>query len=107
MSESLNEANNHVQNNQAQSTARSEVKRVTWIWLFLVIATLFAAAIGSAGHTGMLGAVVTIGILIAKGQLIVDYFMELRHVAWRWRLLMSAYCVVIGGLVLLAYWLSI
>ncbi|GLQ31084.1 cytochrome C oxidase subunit IV family protein [Litoribrevibacter albus] len=83
------------------------VKKVTWVWFFLVLATLLAAVIGSAGHAGMLGAVVTLGLLIAKSQLVVDHFMELRHVDWHWRLLLSAYSVVIGGLVLLAYWMSI
>jgi cytochrome c oxidase subunit IV len=73
----------------------------------LVVATLLAAIIGSAGHTGLMGAVVTLMLLIMKGQLVVDHFMELRHVDWHWRLLLSAYAVVIGGLVLVAYWLSL
>ena len=83
------------------------VRKVTLVWIALVIATLVAAAIGSAGHSGMLGAVVTIGLLVLKGQLVVDYFMELKDVKRFWRVIMSCYCVVIGGLVLVAYYLSL
>lgn len=85
----------------------SQIRKVTWVWVMLVVATLLAAIIGSAGHTGLMGAVVTLMLLIMKGQLVVDHFMELRHVDWHWRLLLSAYAVVIGGLVLVAYWLSL
>lgn len=85
----------------------SQIRKVTWVWVMLVVATLLAAIIGSAGHTGLMGAVVTLMLLIVKGQLVVDHFMELRHVDWHWRLLLSAYAVVIGGLVLVAYWLSL
>ncbi len=85
----------------------SQIRKVTWVWVILVVATLLAAIIGSAGHTGLMGAVVTLMLLIVKGQLVVDHFMELRHVDWHWRLLLSAYAVVIGGLVLVAYWLSL
>ncbi|MFC3150376.1 cytochrome C oxidase subunit IV family protein [Litoribrevibacter euphylliae] len=85
----------------------SQVKKVTYVWLFLMVATLIAAAIGSAGHSGVVGALVALGLLIAKGQLVVDHFMELRHVDWHWRLLLSAYSVVISGLVFTAYWMSV
>lgn len=83
------------------------VRKVTVVWVFLMVATLVAAAIGSAGHSGLMGAAVALGLLIAKAQLVVDHFMELRHVDWHWRLLLSAYSVVISGLVFAAYWMSV
>ncbi|MCL6416951.1 cytochrome C oxidase subunit IV family protein [Aestuariirhabdus sp. Z084] len=92
---------------EPKSTARSQVVQVTRVWCFLMLATLFAFAIGGAGSMGIWGALVTVGLLIAKSQLIVDYFMELRSVPRPWRLLMSGYSVIIGSLILLAYWLGL
>ena len=90
----------------------TSVKQATTIWLILMVATAIAALLGSmdlsgAGQTGLWITLASIVILVIKGQLIVDYFMDLKHVQPIWRLLLSAYCLVIGGFVFLAYCLSL
>jgi len=94
----------------------SRVKQATVIWLGLILLTLLVAFLGSfdlavgqqeysnAGLWITLGSLV---ILIFKGQLIVDFFMGLKPVNPLWRLLFSAYCVVISLFVLLAYYLGL
>jgi len=90
----------------------NDVRRATMIWLFLMVLTLIAAVLGGVGMTDQaskpsdIGLWITLGsliILIIKGQLVVDFFMGLKVVNPLWRLLLSAYCVVISAFVLLAY----
>lgn len=85
----------------------SETRKVTLIWLALILATAIGALISTFEETGVLVVFFTVTILIIKGQLIVDYFMNLKDVAKHWRMLMSAYCIVIGAFVFSAYCLSI
>ena len=90
----------------------TSVRQATVIWLMLIAATAIAAVLGSielsmAGQTGLWVTFASIVILVIKGQLIVDYFMGLKNVQPMWRILLSAYCLVIGGFVFLAYWLSL
>jgi len=90
----------------------TSVRQATYIWLMLIGATAIAAFLGSielsgATQTGLWVTLASIVILVIKGQLIVDYFMDLKNVQPIWRLLLSAYCFVIGCFVLLAYYLSL
>tara|TARA_R110002072_G_scaffold101568_1_gene223679 strand:+ start:46040 stop:46324 length:285 start_codon:yes stop_codon:yes gene_type:complete len=82
------------------------VQRATLIWLMLVAATIVAALISLFLKSGLVLLLASVAILIFKGQMIVDHFMELRYVAKHWHRLMSAYCVVIGFFVILAYLMS-
>tara|TARA_R110001592_G_C13180109_1_gene750784 strand:- start:5145 stop:5429 length:285 start_codon:yes stop_codon:yes gene_type:complete len=83
------------------------VQRATLIWLALMAATILAALMSVFFESGVVLLLVSVVILIFKGQMIIDYFMELRHVSTHWRRLMSAYCIVIGGFVILAYLMGI
>tara|TARA_R110001592_G_scaffold152075_3_gene379318 strand:+ start:6822 stop:7106 length:285 start_codon:yes stop_codon:yes gene_type:complete len=79
------------------------VQRATMVWLALMAATTVAALMSIFFESGLVLLLVSVSILIFKGQLIVDHFMELRHVSKHWYRLMSAYCVVIGLFVVIAY----
>lgn len=79
------------------------VQRVTLIWLCLMTVTILAALLSMYFSSGVTLLFISLAILIFKGQMIVDYFMDLRHVATHWRLIMSAYCVVIASFVMIAY----
>ena len=68
---------------------------------------MIASLIGEMSYTGMWVTSCSVAILVIKGQLIVDHFMALKEVNHLWRLLLSAYCLVIGLLVLLAYYLGL
>lgn len=77
------------------------------VWILLIILTLASALspnvmtlVGVGDHWYVAMALIAVGL---KGQLIVDYFMELKSVDWRWRLLMSAYCVVIALIIFIIY----
>lgn len=83
-----------------------KVRYATKIWLLLMFATVFAAGLSFLAIDGLLITLITIVILIVKGQLIVDHFMGLRTSSAFWRAVMSAYCVVIGSVVLVVYWLG-
>lgn len=83
-----------------------KVRQATKIWLLLMFATIVAAGLSFLAIDGLLITLITIAILIVKGQMIVDDFMGLRTSSTFWRIVMSAYCVVIGGVVLGVYWLG-
>lgn len=73
------------------------------IWLLLIVLTLTTFAIGEAGMAGsgaMLGLLL---IALVKGQIVANYFMGLRHVAFGWRAVILAYFLLVGGLIALAY----
>jgi hypothetical protein len=54
-------------------------------------------------ESGLVLLFASVAILIFKGQMIVEHFMELRYVSKHWYRLMSAYCIVIGLFVVMAY----
>lgn len=82
------------------------VQQATKIWLLLMLATVLAAGLSFLPINGLLMAFITVLILIWKGQMIVDYFMGLKTASAFWRVVMSAYCVVIGSAVMGVYWLG-
>lgn len=84
----------------------SSVQQATKIWLLLMLATILAAGLSFLPIDGLLITFITILILIWKGQMIVDYFMGLKTASVFWRVVMSAYCVVIGSAVVGVYWLG-
>ncbi len=75
----------------------------TWIWLALVILTLFTFAIGEEVTAGKAVMMSVLLIALIKGQLIANYFMGLRHVSWLWRGIILGYFVVVGSMVAVAY----
>lgn len=76
------------------------MNRNLWVWLGLVLCTLLSFYLADA--SGQLWAVALIlGVAVAKGQLVVSEFMELRGVAHPLRLGMALYCPLLGGLILL------
>ena len=86
---------------------KKQINKATFVWVALMFATALGALLGSLETTGAAVVLLSIVVLCIKGQLIVDHFMGLKTVARHWRLLMSAYCIVIGVFVFLAYWLSL
>jgi len=83
------------------------IQRATMVWLALVAATILAALMSIFFESGLILLFLSVAILIFKGQMIVDHFMELRHVSKHWHRLMSAYCIVIGFFVVLAYMMGL
>lgn len=72
----------------------------TWLSLLALAAISFQLAYDKPGRLLMLLVLV---LTLLKGQLVVDYFMGLRHARRVWRVTMSAYLIVVGTLIGVAY----
>lgn len=63
-------------------------------WAGLILATLATVYWGAYQATTALQLAAIVPVALFKSVLIIDGFMELRHAAWRWRLLMYGWPVV-------------
>jgi cytochrome c oxidase subunit 4 len=82
---------------------RGLLRPCTLIWLLLIaltFATYAAAQFGLQGKGLVLG---VLALAILKGQLVGDAFMGLRQVKGFWRPLLSAYLLIVGGLIATAF----
>ena len=70
-------------------------------WLALAMLSIATVVLGSSGSTLLLAGGV-LAVALIKAWLISDGFMELRHAPLMWRLLLSAWPVVMAGGILLA-----
>ncbi len=81
------------------------VKMMKYIWMVLVALTIFAFLLGYLELvSSMLVGVLLISTFI-KGQLVIDYFMGLKNVAWSYRLIPTIWLGVIISAVAVAYYL--
>ena len=67
------------------------------VWTLLVLLTFFAFALG---HFKMINELLVAVLLVStflKGQLIIDYFMDLKEVSWKYRAIPSLWLVVVLG----------
>ncbi|MCW9013072.1 MAG: cytochrome C oxidase subunit IV family protein [Gammaproteobacteria bacterium] len=76
--------------------------RALKVWFILIFLTIVSYGFAHMGYTGqVLVAIVLAGAWI-KGQLIIDYFMGLKHVRMLWRVIVSAWLLIvllaIGGM---------
>lgn len=80
------------------------------LWLLLLVVTGVTYGLGESGqmgHASMLPVLGIFGIAFAKGWVIINDFMELRHAPKLWRNLLLGWLLVVIGMILLAYWLSL
>ena len=76
-------------------------------WLVLMIATAITWYLGEVGAAGTGAIVGMLLIAFIKGRLVILDFMELRQAPRMWRLLLEGWMLLVGSLILLAYWLSL
>lgn len=76
-------------------------------WLVLLVATGATWWLGEAGAAGTGAILAMLAIVFIKGRLVILDFMELRGAPPMWRLLLEGWLIVVGGLILLAYWISL
>ena len=78
-----------------------------YIWMILVVLTIFAF---SLGYLELVSSFV-VGVLLVstfvKGQLVIDYFMGLKNVELKYRLIPTVWLGVIISLVAIAYFLPL
>lgn len=90
-----------------------EPKRYRWIrpctvvWLILMLLTMSTLAIGKFGLIDLMGGEPLVLFLLAtifiKGAMISDFFMGLKPVRWRWRIIPIIYLIIICILIWIAY----
>lgn len=76
-------------------------------WLVLLVATGATWWLGDVGAAGTGAILAMLAIAIIKGRLVILDFMELRDAPLMWRLLLEGWMILVGGLILLAYWISL
>ena len=77
------------------------------VWFTLVLLTIFAF---SLGYFNTINASILALLLLStfiKAQLVIDYFMGLRHVRLRYRLIPSIWLFSVISLIALAYYYPI
>ncbi len=74
-----------------------------WLSLLALAAISFQLAYDKPGRLLMVFVLV---LTLLKGQLVVDYFMGLRHAGPVWRATMGAYLIAVGTLIGIAYLIS-
>jgi len=75
----------------------------TGVWAVLSGLTLVTFSVGETDLSGRGVMLLLITISFAKGQLVANYFMGLRHAGWLWRGIILAYFLVVGGMIVIAY----
>ncbi len=76
-------------------------------WLVLIVATAITWYLGEVGAAGTTSIVAMLVIAFVKGRLVILDFMELRSAPLMWRLLLEGWLLLVSGLILLAYWMSL
>jgi hypothetical protein len=76
-------------------------------WLVLIVATGITWYLGEVGAAGTGAIVAMLVIAFIKGRLVILDFMELRGAPRLWRTLLEGWLIVVGSLILLAYWISL
>ena len=79
------------------------VNSSTIVWLVLVSLTLFAFLLGWLKLLSDLLVVILLVSTLLKGQLVIDYFMDLRQVKLRWRMIPTIWLIFVLSLIYLAY----
>lgn len=76
-------------------------------WLVLLVATGATWWLGEVGAAGTGAILAMLAIAFIKGRLVILEFMELQGAPLMWRLLLEGWLILVGGLILLAYWISL
>ncbi len=83
--------------------------RVTWLWLFLIAATVASWEFGHGlgfGENIRLSTTAVIVIAFIKARMVILDFMEIRHAPPGLRLLLEAWTLVVATTLLALYWQS-
>ena len=76
-------------------------------WLVLLVATGITWYLGEVGAAGTGAIVAMLLIAFVKGRLVILDFMELRGAPKLWRILLEGWMILVGSLILIAYFLSL
>jgi len=80
----------------------AQERRVTWVWLGLVMLTLGSAWLGESMMSVGVTALLVASIVGVKGFLVIRHYMDLAEPGSRLRLVMRLYFVVVPLMILVA-----
>lgn len=78
-----------------------------YIWILLVALTLFAYLLGYFKYISTTLVAVLLITTFIKGQLVIDYFMDLKEVRLRYRVIPSIWLFMVISLIAIAYYLPV
>ena len=82
-------------------------KTLEYIWITLVTLTLFACFLGYLKYISTTLVAVLLITTFIKGQLVIDYFMNLKEVRLKYRLIPTLWLGVVLSLIAVAYYLPL
>ena len=80
-------------------------KRAELIWIVLVVFTIFAYFLGQFDFVNTLMVGILLMTTFIKGELITDYFMSLKNVKLKYRMIPTIWLAAIMSSVAVAYYL--
>ena len=75
------------------------------VWIVLISLSLFAFLLGWLELVNLFFVAVLLVSMFIKGQLVIDYFMDLRHVQAKWRFIPTLWLFVVILSIAVAYYL--
>ena len=85
----------------------SQIRPCTYVWLILISLTIFAFLVGKLELSGITIVIIILVSTLIKGLMVIDYFMGLHQVRWRWRIMMYVWLLFVIGMIGFAYSLGI
>ncbi len=82
-------------------------KTFEYIWLTLIILTIFAYLLGYLKYINSSLVAVLLFTTFIKGWLVVDYFMDLKKVRLKYRLIPIVWLSIVISLIAVAYYLPV
>lgn len=81
--------------------------RITWLWVFLIVATIASWEFGHGlgfGENFRLSTTAVLVIAFIKARMVILDFMEIRHAPLGLRLALEAWTVLVAATLLALYW---
>lgn len=82
-------------------------KNLEIIWVILVILTIFAYLLGYLKYVSASLVAVLLFTTFIKGQLVIDYFMDLKEVKLKYRLIPILWLGFVISMIAVAYYLPV
>ncbi len=80
-------------------------KYLELVWAILATLTLFAFLLGYLKIISTFFVAVLLFTTFIKGQLVIDYFMGLKNVSWKYRIVPTLWLSIVITLIAVAYYL--
>ena len=84
-----------------------KTKYLEIVWATLAALTLFAYLLGYLKIISTAFVALLLFTTFVKGQLVIDYFMGLKGVCWKYRMIPTIWLVVVLSLIGVAYYMPV